>query len=326
MSIANSVDALAVGFGLGFFLLHIALSRTVVGIAAFGISILGFSLGNRIGKLAGNEHRLLGNHSNIDLYKNYQFSYPLVHYPSLQSRGRFNREQKARYYKKGTSKHNWPPYKPPTVAGKSRYKHYSKKEIITNLLFRNEEVAMEVYEAIESRRSIRKYKADPIDDATLYRVLEAGRLAPSWDNTQCWRFIVVRDTGIKSELAGTLPANNPACNAIKNAPVVIVACARLGESGYLDGKLSSDKGDWYMFDVALAMQNMVLEAQSLGLGTVYVGWFNEAKATEILEIPEGHCILAMTPLGFSSSHPKPMPRKSLEEIISYDKFGQNRKL
>ena len=181
---------------------------------------------------------------------------------------------------------------------------------------------MEVHEAIETRRSIRKYKADRIDDATINKILEAGRLAPSWDNTQCWRFIVVHDTGIKSELAGTLPEANPARNAIRNAPVVIVACARLGESGYLDGELSSDKGDWYMFDVALAMQNMVLEAQSLGLGTVYVGWFNEAKATEILEIPDGHCILAMTPLGYPSSHPKPMPRKKLDEIISYDKFGQ----
>lgn len=116
---------------------------------------------------------------------------------------------------------------------------------------------MEVYEAIESRRSIRKYKADPIDSKTLNVILEAGRLAPSWDNTQCWRFIVVRDTGIKSELAGTLPEGNPARKAVQNAPVVIVGCAKLGESGYLDGKLSSDKGDWYMFDVALAMQNMV---------------------------------------------------------------------
>ena len=181
---------------------------------------------------------------------------------------------------------------------------------------------MEVYEAIESRRSFRKYKTDSVDETTLNRVLEAARLAPSWDNTQCWRFIVVRDAKIKSELADTLPEDNPARRAIGNAPVVIVACAKLDEAGYIDGKLSSDKGDWYMFDVALAMQNMVLEAQSLGLGTVYVGWFDEAKATEILEIPEGHCVLAMTPLGYPTYHPKPMPRKKLREIISYDKFGR----
>jgi nitroreductase len=181
---------------------------------------------------------------------------------------------------------------------------------------------MEVYEAIESRRSIRKYKTDPVDEVTLNRVLEAGRLAPSWDNTQCWRFIVIRDTNIKSNISDTLPEDNPARRAIKDAPVVIVACAKLGESGYLDEKLSSNKGDWYMFDVALAMQNMVLEAQSLGLGTVYVGWFNEAKATEILGIPEGYCILAMTPLGYPAYHPKAMLRKGLDEITSYDKFGQ----
>jgi nitroreductase len=180
---------------------------------------------------------------------------------------------------------------------------------------------MEVYEAIEARRSIRKYKTDLVDEEILNRVLEAARLAPSWDNTQCWRFIVVRDAEIKAKLAETLPKDNPAQNAIRNAPIVIVACAKLGEAGYLDGELSSDKGDWYMFDVALAMQNMVLEAQSLGLGTVYVGWFDEAKATEILEIPEGHCVLAMTPLGYPSYQPKPMPRKELGETISYDRFG-----
>jgi nitroreductase len=183
---------------------------------------------------------------------------------------------------------------------------------------------MEVYEAIQSRRSIRKYKKTPIDEATLNKVLEAGRLAPSWDNTQCWRFIVVRDDQIKAGLSDALPIDNPASNAIKNAPVVIVACAKLGESGYLDGKLSSDKGDWYMFDVALAMQNMILEAQSLGLGTVYVGWFDERRVTGILEIPEDHCVLAMTPLGYPTYHPKPMPRKNLSEIISYDIFGEKR--
>ena len=173
---------------------------------------------------------------------------------------------------------------------------------------------MEVYEAIESRRSVRKYQTDPVDEQTLNKVLEAARLAPSWDNTQCWRFIVVRDAGIKSELAKTLPEDNPARKAIGNAPVVIVACAKLGEAGYLDGELSSDKGDWYMFDVALAMQNMVLEAQALGLATVYVAWFDEAKATELLEVPEGHCVLAMTPLGYPAQHPNPMPRKKLDEI------------
>jgi len=103
-----------------------------------------------------------------------------------------------------------------------------------------EEYKMEVLEAIKTRRSIRKYKTNPVDDKTIELVLEAARWAPSWANTQCWRFIVVRDSNIKSELADTLSATNPsiegatnpATDAIRNAPVVIVACAELGKSGY----------------------------------------------------------------------------------------------
>jgi len=181
---------------------------------------------------------------------------------------------------------------------------------------------MEVQEAIKSRRSIRKYRPDPVDDQTLEMVLEAARLAPSWDNSQCWRLVVVRDAAIKSELADTLPESNPARKAVRNAPVVIVACAELGKAGYIGGKLSSDKGDWFMFDVAIAMQNLVLTAQSLGLGTVYIGWFNEAKASQVLEIPEGACVVAMTPLGYPDQQRNPTPRKGLDEIVFHEKFGR----
>jgi len=181
---------------------------------------------------------------------------------------------------------------------------------------------METQEAIESRRSIRRYQATAVDDKTLELVLEAARQAPSWDNTQCWQFIVVRDAGNRNKLADMLPRTNPAAKAIRGAPVVIVACAELGKAGYLDGKLSSDKGDWYMFDVALAMQNLVLAAQSLGLGTVYIGWFDEEKTASVLNIPEGYSIVAMTPLGYPDQHPKPRPRKKLAEIVSYEKFGR----
>ncbi|MFC2066675.1 nitroreductase family protein [Chloroflexota bacterium] len=180
---------------------------------------------------------------------------------------------------------------------------------------------MEVMEAISSRRSIRKYKPDPIDDSTLEMVLEAARLAPSWANTQCWRFIVVRDNKIKAQLVSTLSEGNPVVPAIDNAPVVIVACAELGKSGCKDGMARTDKGDWFMFDVALAMQNLVLTAQSLGLGTVHVGSFDAKKAESILEIPEGFCVVEMTPLGYPDQVREPRPRKELSEIVFYDRWG-----
>ena len=184
---------------------------------------------------------------------------------------------------------------------------------------------MEVLEAIKTRRSIRKYKAAPVDDKTIELVLEAARWAPSWDNTQCWRFIVVRDSNIKAELAQTLGTElgkpNPATNAIRNAPVVIVACAEAGKSGYIGDELSTDKGNWwYMFDTALAMQNLVLAARSLGLGTVYVGLFDAKKVASILEVPSGFCVVAMTPLGYPDQEPRPRPRRELSKTVFYDKY------
>jgi len=180
---------------------------------------------------------------------------------------------------------------------------------------------MELMEAIKTRRSIRRYKTTPVDDKTIELVLEAARWAPSWANTQCWRLIVVRDSKIKDKLANMI-GENPATNAIRNAPVVIVACAELGKSGYYEGQPATDKGDWYMFDVALAMQNLVLAAHSLGLGTVHVGLhFDTKQAASILDVPEGFCAVEMTPLGYPDQEPKARPRKELSEIVFYDKFG-----
>ncbi len=185
---------------------------------------------------------------------------------------------------------------------------------------------MEVLEAIKSRRSIRQYKTTPVEDKTLELVLDAARLAPSWANTQCWRFIVVRDPGTKDKLAGTLSSGrpdgkNPANEALKNAPVVIVSCAELEKSGYYHGEPTTDKGDWYMFDVALAMQNLVLAAHSVGLGTVHVGLFDAEKIAAILGVPQGFCVVSLTPLGYPDEVRDPRPRKELSEIVFYDKYG-----
>ena len=186
---------------------------------------------------------------------------------------------------------------------------------------------MEVLEAIETRRSIRKYKPAPVDEKTIGLVMEAARRAPSWANGQCWRFVVVRDSDTKSKLADAVLAAsdkpNRAAAAIRMAPVAIVACAELGKSGFSAREPKgpvTDKGDWYMFDVALAMQNLVLAAYSLGLGTVHVGSFDAKKVASLLGVPEGISVVSMTPLGYPDEEPPVRPRKELSEIIRYDKF------
>lgn len=132
----------------------------------------------------------------------------------------------------------------------------------------------------------------------------------------------MRDDELKAKLAETLYSENPAYDAIRNAPVVIVACAELGKSGYYQGRESAtDKGDWFMFDVALAMQNLVLAAHSLGLATVHVGRFDAKQAEAILGVPPGFCVVEMTPLGYPDQVRNPRPRKELSEIVFYDRFG-----
>ena len=189
---------------------------------------------------------------------------------------------------------------------------------------------MEVFEAIKTRRSIRQQKPDPIDDETLLKILEAARWAPSWANTQCWRFIVVRDSNLKAQVADSLSkrkrpdgtiSENAATSAVTEAPVLIVACAEMGKAGYRDAAPVTDKGDWYMFDIALSMQNLVLAAHALGLGTVIIGSFDAKKVAEILGVPEGFCVVAMTPLGFPAQEGRAPHRKELSEIVSYDKYG-----
>jgi len=189
---------------------------------------------------------------------------------------------------------------------------------------------METNAAILGRRSIRKYKPDPVDEKVLAQVLEAARQAPSWANTQCWRLVVVTNREIKAKLADTMfviPGRvNQTSEAMKVAPVAVAFCAEMGKAGMSHGEprqASTDKGEyWYMFDVALAMENFVLAAQSYHLGTVIIGAFDSKAAAEILKVPEGYTVVALTPLGFPDETPDPRPRKPLNEIVFQNHFGK----
>jgi nitroreductase len=188
---------------------------------------------------------------------------------------------------------------------------------------------VDTLEAIKHRRSIRTYKTDPVDDKTLEIILDAARLAPSWANTQCWKFIVIRDNTIKTQLLDTFvqrtptSGDNPAKKSFKSAPVVVVSCAEKRISGFEEAKAATDKGEyWFLYDVGVAMENLVLAATSLGLSTVHIGLFDTAKVAEILGVPDNYAVVSMTPLGYSEHQPKPRPRKTLEEIIFREKFGQ----
>jgi len=184
------------------------------------------------------------------------------------------------------------------------------------------EILMDIIDLIKSRRSVRKLKPDPVPDEVLMKLLEAARWAPSWANTQCWEFIVVKDPKIKAELSETLvPPRNPAKNVVANAPVVIAALGRKGVSGFYRGSAVTSKGDWLMFDVALAVQNLVLEAHALGLGTVIVGAFDFEKASKILKLPSDVELVALIPVGYPDETPQAPPRKKLSDMVYRDVYG-----
>ncbi len=173
---------------------------------------------------------------------------------------------------------------------------------------------MEFYDVIRTRRSIRSYKPDPIPEDVLRRVLEAARIAPSGSNRQPWKFIVVRDEEVKRRLV-------EACHNqsfIAEAPVVIVACGyniHYNRGGYM--------GDMSMLvDVAIAFTHLILAARAEGLGTCWIGSFDNEAVKRILNIPDDVNVVALTPLGYPKGEgfSEPGSRKSLEEIVSMDRF------
>ena len=182
---------------------------------------------------------------------------------------------------------------------------------------------MELKQAITGRRSIRKYKTTPVTQEQVMTLLEAARQAPTWANTQCCSFVVVRDSEIKNKLAETLALRNPSTDAVKTAPVVIVACAEIGKSGFYKGVPTTDKGEyWYMFDVGLALQNLTLAAYELGLGTVHVGNLDAQKAAQVMGVPKGVALVELVPVGYPDEQPAARPRKELAGMVFYEKYGQ----
>ncbi len=166
---------------------------------------------------------------------------------------------------------------------------------------------MELMEAIRNRRSIRKYKAKPVSEKDIEYVLQAARLAPSWANRQCWRYIVVTNEDLKRKIAMREWA--------AQAPVVIVGCADPTKAGDKDGK------PYYMLDMGISMEHLMLAATEKGLGTCWIGGqFDEKIVKETLGIPENIRVVALTPLGYPDETPAPKDRKSLEEMISRNKW------
>lgn len=169
---------------------------------------------------------------------------------------------------------------------------------------------MDVATAISQRRSIRSYREMDVEEDKLKKVLEAARYSPSASNRQEWKFIVIRDKETKRRLAKA--AFNQ--SFIAEAPVVLVACGTETNTIMLCGQPA------YAIDVSIACAFMILQAYELGLGTCWIGAFMEDEVKRILDIPDPIRVVAMTPLGYPKESPSPRFRKSLDQIVCFEKF------
>ena len=171
---------------------------------------------------------------------------------------------------------------------------------------------MEAIEAILSRRSVRKYRPEPVPEEDLRRILECGRLSPSAGNRQPWHFVVTREPGLKRRLA-------LACNGqmwMADAYAILTGLGLPEASRGSTGRL------WYQVDVAIAMQDMILAATALGYGTCWIGAFDEEEVKRVLEVPEEMAVVALTPIGVPAESPDPQPRKEPGEVFSEETFGR----
>lgn len=185
---------------------------------------------------------------------------------------------------------------------------------------------MEILKPIVTRRSVRKYKADAVDDEYVLSLLESARLAPSGSNRQPWQFIVVRSEDLKRQIVEA--SHNQTW--MLDAPVFI-ACvadpvARLkGEPTFdIDDNSSEPVVKKVIRDTAIAVEHLVLQAESLGLATCWVAYFSQEDIRPILKVPADKYVLAIIPVGFADEEPPARPRKPLHDMVHYDTWGNMR--
>ncbi len=172
-----------------------------------------------------------------------------------------------------------------------------------------------VYDSITARRSIRKFKDVQVEDEKLERCLEAARAAPSWANSQPWHFIVVSGR-LNVDGLGVLPGD------MKDVPMCVLACGDPGESGSVEGK------QYYLVDVAIATEHLILEAMEQGLGTIWIASFKEDQVKKQLGIPDKIKVVAAIPIGYPAGTEvkkakrtaQNIDRKKLSEFVHYDRW------
>jgi len=173
---------------------------------------------------------------------------------------------------------------------------------------------MDVFEAIKGRRSVRKYKKEPVDRELVKKLLDAAHWAPSGGNIQPWLFIVIEDPKLLDVIRKVSPGY------FGEAPLAILVCSNKEKAYKVGGTLGRDY--LTICDCAMAVQNMLLAAYALGLGTCVVKSFSHTAVKELLAIPDGIEPELLVIVGHPDQVPKPPPKVPLSEIVYLNKYGE----
>jgi nitroreductase len=175
---------------------------------------------------------------------------------------------------------------------------------------------------IQTRRSVRRFHDRPVEREVLLRCIEAARLAPSAENVQPWRFLIVDDPAVKSRLVeAAFSGIYRATRWAEKAPVLVVLFAELDILANRLGKQVTGI-DYYLIDTGIAGEHFCLQAAELGVGTCWIGWFSAKGVRKALEVPRRLRPVAMFAVGYSAHDRLPdKKRRSLEEVCWFNQIG-----
>jgi nitroreductase len=179
-------------------------------------------------------------------------------------------------------------------------------------------------ELVERRQSVRRYTARVVEDEKLRLCLEAARLAPSASNSQPWTFIVATDPTLVKSLGEACRGPLGTFNRFAvQAPVIIaIVLEKPRALTELGGRLKHK--EYPLIDVGIAAIHICLQAEALGLGTCMIGWFDELKVKQLLQIPESNSVGLLLTLGYApAEYPlRRKVRKSFDEVVSFNKYSR----
>ncbi|MBQ6806897.1 MAG: nitroreductase family protein [Lachnospiraceae bacterium] len=178
---------------------------------------------------------------------------------------------------------------------------------------------MTANECIKGRRSIRKFKQDPISHDLLAEIVETASYAPSWKHTQIVRYVAVEGElkdKIAAEGTSMFPNNG---KIMQNAPMLIAVTVIKNRCGYeRDGSFTTPRKDtWQMYDAGVASQTFCLAAYEKGIGSVIMGIFDQEKIEALLELPEDRELVALIPIGYPDEEPVAPKRKPVDDLLSF---------